>query len=157
MSGEPLRAYLAGAMERAPDRGREWREGLLPLFEELGHEVFHPNVEEAKIVSPEERANFREWKANGHAEFRRMMRRIIDHDIAALERCDYLVCYWDRHAHGSGGTPSEVTLMHHWGRPVYLVLGVPRVEVSSWVLGCATRVFETFDDLAEHLRGEHGP
>lgn len=151
-----MRAYLAGAMELAPDRGRAWRERLLPLFEELGHGVFHPNVEEAKVVTDEERARFREWKASGHAEFGRLMRRIIAHDIAALERSDYLVCYWDEHASGSGGTPSEVTLMHHWGRPVYLVLDVPRVEVSSWVLGCATRVFESFESLADHLHSEYG-
>lgn len=149
------RAYLAGAMERAPDRGRAWRERVLPVLEGLGHEWFHPNVEETAVVSAEERARFGEWKADGRPEFFRLMRRIIAHDLAALEECDYLICYWDEHAAGSGGTPSEVTLMHRRGRPVYLVLGVPRPAVSAWVLGCASRVFESFDDLFAFLSEEY--
>lgn len=147
-------AYLSGAMERAPDRGRAWRERLLPLLEELGHGWFHPNAEEHLVVSAEERSSLRRWKADGDPSFGPLMRRIIRHDLTALERSDYLIAYWDEHAAGSGGTPSEITLMHYWGRPVYLVLGVERESVSAWVLGCATRIFGSFEELAAHLRAE---
>ncbi len=142
-------------MERAPDRGRAWRERLLPLVAELGHVAFNPNVEEERVVPREERERFAEWKAAGDPRFVERMRRVIEHDLAALERADYVVCYWDEHARGSGGTPSEVTLAHRLGKPVYLVLGVPRSEISSWVLGCATRAFESFDDLGRFLRQEY--
>lgn len=143
-------------MEHAPDRGRVWRDGLIPLLAGLGHEVFNPNVEEFRIVSQEERDRFPEWKANGSERFHRLMERIIDHDLGALAAADYLICYWDEYAHRSGGTPSEITLMRYWGKPVYLVLGVPRSEVSAWVLGCASRIFESFDDLSVFLREEFG-
>lgn len=147
-------AYLAGAMERAPDRGRGWRERLRPLLRELGHDWFDPSQEELRVVSAEERSRFREWKADGDARFPALMRRIIAYDLKALADSDYLIAYWDDHASRSGGTPSEITLMHHWGRPVYLVLGVDRAEVSAWVLGCASSVLESFDHLADRLRRE---
>jgi hypothetical protein len=156
MMGErPACAYLAGAMERAPDRGRAWREGFLPLLAELGHEVFNPCAEELVVVSHEERAHFREWKAAGDARFVPMMRRIITHDLAALEAADYVVCYWDEHAQWSGGTPSEVTLAHVWGKPIYIVRAMPLVDMSSWVQGCATHIFDSMEDLSLFLRKEY--
>jgi hypothetical protein len=155
MPDGPPRAYLAGAMERAPDRGRDWRERLLPLLAELGHEVFNPCAEELVVVSAEERARFRDWKAEGHARFVPMMRRIIAHDLAALERSDYVICFWDEHAQWSGGTPSEVTLAHVWGKPVYVVRAMPLGEMSSWVQGCATRIFESLEEIASFLSEEY--
>lgn len=153
-AGGAPRAYLAGAMERAPDRGRAWRDRVLSVLDEIGHAWFHPNEEETTIVPPEARERFGEWKASGHPEFTRLMQRIIEHDLAGLEAADYVICYWDAHALGSGGTPAELTFAHRWGKPVYLVLDVPREDVSSWVLGCASHVFESLDDLSDHLRRE---
>lgn len=153
--GRP-RAYLAGAMERAPDRGRAWRERLMPVLAELEHDWFNPCEEELVVVSSEERERFGEWKLTGHDGFAPLMRRIIDHDLAALEASDYLVCYWDEHARGSGGTPAEVTLARVWGKPVYLVRAVERSEISAWVLGCASQIFDSLDDLFAYLREEYG-
>lgn len=155
MTRTRLRAYLAGAMERAPDRGRAWREAVIPVLEELDHDWFNPCEEELVVVSEEERARFREWKADGHERFVPMMRRIIEHDLAALEASDYVICYWDEHARFSGGTPSEVTLARVWEKPVYLVTAVDRVEVSSWVQGCATRMFDSLESLSSFLRQEY--
>lgn len=142
-------------MERAPDRGRAWREGVVPLLKELGHEVFNPCDEELRVVSSEERARFREWKAAGDGRFMPLMRRIIAHDLAALEASDYVICFWDEHAQWSGGTPSEVTLAHVWGKPVYVVRAMPRVEMSSWVQGCATAILDSVEELADLLRREY--
>jgi len=153
--GRP-QAYLAGAMERAPDRGRGWRERLLPVLAELGHAWFNPCEEELVVATEEERASFREWKAAGHERFVPLMQRIIDHDLAALRDSDYVVCYWDEHAQWSGGTPSEVTLGRVWGKPVYLVHAMDRAEVSSWVQGCASLIFESLDELFDYLRQEYG-
>lgn len=150
------RAYLAGAMERAPDRGRAWRQAIVAVLDEIGHGWFNPCEEELVVVSDEERANLGSWKADGHENFQRTMRRIIEHDLGALESSDYVICYWDEHTHGSGGTPSELTLARMWEKPVYLVLAIDRMDVSSWVLGCASRTFESLDHLAAFLREEHG-
>lgn len=150
------RVYLAGAMERAPDRGRAWRERLQPVLEELGHACFNPCEEELLVASEEERESFHEWKSSGHERFLPLMRRIIDHDLAALEGSDYVVCYWDEHAQWSAGTPSEVTLARVWGKPIYLVRAMDHADISSWVQGCASRIFDSMEDLFAYLRQEYG-
>ena len=123
---------------------------------ELGHDVYDPCVEELELLSDEERANFRSWKAVGDDRFVPMMRRIVEHDLVRLRESDYVICFWDEHAQCSGGSPSEVTLAHVWGKPVYLVRALPRIELSSWVQGCATRMFDSMEELSVFLRKEYG-
>ena len=149
------RAYLAGAMERAPDRGRAWRERVVALLAEMGHGSFNPCEEELVVCSEEERSCFRDWKAAGHERFVPMMRRIVEHDLAALAGSDYVICLWDEHAQWSGGTPSEVTVARVWDKPVYVVRAMERSEMSSWVQGCATAVFDSIEELFDHLRQEY--
>ena len=36
------RVYLAGAMDRVPDRGATWRENITPFLKDLGLVVFNP-------------------------------------------------------------------------------------------------------------------
>ena len=36
------RCYLAGAIDRVPDRGNGWRDFITPFLESLGVEVFNP-------------------------------------------------------------------------------------------------------------------
>jgi hypothetical protein len=52
---------------------------------------------------------------------------------------------------GGGGTHGELTVCYEHGIPVYMVLGIPRAEVSSWILGCASEVFDSFQELREFL------
>jgi hypothetical protein len=35
--------------------------------------------------------------------------------------------------------------------PVYLVTGRPVEQISGWILGCATEIFGSFDDLEQYL------
>lgn len=149
------RAYLAGAMERAPDRGRAWREAVTPVLAGIGHAWFNPCEEEIVVLSHEERTEFPRWKAAGDPRFLPLMRRIVEYDLAALAAADYVICLWDEHAQWSGGTPSEVTVARLWGKPVYVVRDLPLADMSSWVQGCATRIFESLDELFDFLREEY--
>ena len=148
------KAYLAGAMERAPDRGRAWRERIMPLLAELGHDWFNPCEEEMTLLTQEERESFRAWKTSADERFVSLMRRIVEHDLAALSECDYVICLWDEHAQWSGGTPSELTVARVWGKPVYVVRAMEIGDMSSWAQGCATRLFESVDELMGFLRHE---
>jgi hypothetical protein len=37
------------------------------------------------------------------------------------------------------------------GVPVYLVTQLPAEQVSGWILGCASQVFSSFEELQEYL------
>jgi nucleoside 2-deoxyribosyltransferase len=80
------------------------------------------------------------------------VRKIVAWDLAKIEReSDALVAFWDDAAARGGGTAAEITLAYRLGKPVYLVLGMPRNESSGWVLACAERVFANFAELERFL------
>ena len=146
--------YLAGAIEYAPGGGREWRLTIGQfLRDEIGVRVFDPCQNEMDLLSPEEKVSFRRWKTEDHSRFAATVRKIIDHDLDNLmNHTQFVVCLWDKGCTRGAGTAGELTLAYHRRVPVYMVLAMPRSEVSSWALACATEVFHSFDELKEFLR-----
>jgi nucleoside 2-deoxyribosyltransferase len=140
--------YLAGAIEYAPDKGKAWRERLTPLLQALGCEVYDPARDEQKNLSDDERDHFREWKASDLLRFQRTIRKIIDWDLEWItRRADAVVVYWDEYAGRGAGTSGELTAAYRYGKPVYLVAGIPVEKISGWILGCVTQVFRNFDEF----------
>jgi len=148
-----LRVYLSGGIEHAADGGRGWRAGIGRFLEEgLGHVVYDPSTDEKKSLTEEERSSFRRWKVEAPDRFRAVIRKIISWDLDRVENdTDYLVAYWDAGAARGGGTAAEITLAHRLGKPVFVVLGLPRPEASGWILGAADEVFESFEELEDAL------
>ncbi len=147
-----MRAYLSGSIEYSSDLGKGWRAQITPFLRALGHQVYDPAADEKKNLSDEEVRSFRSWKTSDLARFQATLRKIIAWDLDWIEsRSDYLVCYWDTAAARGAGTQGELTLAHRAGIPVYLVLGMPVPQVSGWILGCATTVFENFAGLQDFL------
>lgn len=146
-------AYLAGAIEKAPDNGAAWREEISQFLENrLGHSVFNPCREESHILTPEEFRNFRGWKSGNMPRFREVMHKIIHTDLSTLlNKVDYIICLWDEHVQGGGGTQGELTMAFWHKIPVYLVTDIPVSEISSWILGCTTELFSDFESLKTFL------
>lgn len=151
-------AYLAGAIEYAPDNGEAWRlEMSRFLISQLGHQVFNPCVEENHILSPEEFKNFRKWKTSNLKRFRETVRKLIQTDLdTLLNRVDYVVCLWDEHVLNGAGTHGELTMAYYQGIPVYMVSTLPREKMSSWIIGCTSELFDSFDELRKFLLHKYG-
>lgn len=149
-----ITAYLSGAMEYAPDRGEKWRKSLTHrLKEELGHEVFNPNEEAKKILSTEERKNFKKWKEYDAEMFKNLIHKVIDHDIGFLtKKTDYVVCYWDKYASLGGGTQGEITVAYLNQIPVFLLTKMPITRISSWILGCSEKIIFNENSLIFELK-----
>ena len=145
-------AYFCSSIDSASSGAKLWRQKLAPfLRERVGHRVYDPAEEEARILTLEEAANFAHWKTTDLDRFRRMMRRVVAANTEIIEhKADYLICYWDADG-GQGGVPAEVTLAYRKGIPVYLIAAVPIEQVSSWVLGCSDQVFSSVESLKEYL------
>jgi len=152
------RVYLSGGIEHAGDGGRGWRREIGRfLSEELGDEFYDPAADQKKDLTEEERLHFRHWKSDSPERFRGVVRKIIAWDLGQIEsRCDCVLAFWDESAARGGGTAAEITLAYRLGKPVYLVLGMPREAASGWILAAATEVFEDFDALRNFLRKSHG-
>jgi nucleoside 2-deoxyribosyltransferase len=149
-----LKIYLSGAIEHSADGGRGWRADLAEKLSRRGHEVYDPAADEKKDLDERERREFRSWKVAEPARYAATVRKIIAWDLARIEReSDAVVALWDDAAARGGGTAAEITLAYRLGKPVYLVLGMPRGDASGWVLACAERTFRDFDELEDFLGG----
>ena len=147
--------YLAGAIEYAPDKGKAWRERLTPFLHSVGWDVYDPAQDEQKNLSDDERLNFRSWKGADMPRFQRTIRKIIDWDMEWItRRADAVVVYWDEYAGRGAGTSGELTAAYRYGKPVYLIAGMPVEKISGWILGCATRVFASFEELTPFLAAQ---
>jgi len=140
-------AYLSGSIEYSPDHGKAWRAEITPFLRSLGYQVYDPAQDEKKNLSDEEVREFRRWKTSDLPRFQRTIRKIIAWDLDWIERSDCVVCYWDEFAGRGAGTQGELTFAHRAGIPVYLVCGVPVEQVSGWILGCASAVLTSFNEL----------
>ncbi len=151
-------AFLCGAMEFAPDGGREWRERLRRWIEEnLNHAVYDPTVEARRLFSEEDLAQLPGWKLSDLERFRKAMRQIINHDLDVMaNRADYVICQWDEAAARGGGTQAELTAAYRKRIPVFFVTELPIEQVSGWVVGCTTRIFPNFDELKTFLNVTYG-
>ncbi|HEY3447023.1 MAG TPA: nucleoside 2-deoxyribosyltransferase [Myxococcales bacterium] len=152
-----MRFYLAGAIEYSPDLGRAWRQRLAAFLRGLGHDVYDPVEDELKSLTEEERANFRGWKKTDLARYRVALRKIIDFDLDVVEhRSDAVIALWDSYAARGAGTQGELSLAYRRGKPVFLVAAMPVTEISGWILGCATEVFASFEELEARLASDLG-
>jgi len=151
-------AYLSGSIEFAGDKGKRWRRALKPFLEEtLRHKVYDPAEDEKKNLTDEEVAHFRRWKTTDLDRFRQAVRKIIHYDLDCLQnQADYVIGYWNHDAARGAGTQAELTAAYRKGIPVYLVTELPVEEISGWILGCADRVFASFEELKTHLLEIYG-
>ena len=146
--------YLSGSIEYAADFGKSWRADITPFLRRLGHTVYDPAADEKKNLTDEEVRHFRQWKLADLPRFQAVLRKIIAWDLDWIDGCGCVICYFDEAAARGAGTQGEITYAHRVGIPVYLVLGMPREQVSGWVLGCATEVFGDFEALQAALAAE---
>jgi nucleoside 2-deoxyribosyltransferase len=142
--------YLAGSIEYSPDLGKAWRAEITPVLKALGHNVYDPAQDEQKNLTDIEVREFRSWKKTDLGRFQQTVRKIIAYDLGLIEHdCDAIVCYWDEHARRGAGTQGELTFAHRLGIPVYLICAIPVEQVSGWLLGCATDIFDGLEGFYE--------
>ncbi|MCK9243826.1 MAG: hypothetical protein M0R44_07935 [Candidatus Marinimicrobia bacterium] len=153
-----MKAYLAGAIEHAPDRGEAWRTEMAEFIKrEFGHTCYNPLVEEANYLTPEELGSFRQYKTTEPERFRRIVRKLIRGDLHSLAtEIDYVICNWDKYAVMGGGTYGEVTYAFSRNIPIYMVTEYALSEISGWILGCTSEIFHSFADLQKFLREKFG-
>ncbi|MBN2057058.1 hypothetical protein JW905_19175 [bacterium] len=147
-------AYLAGAIEHAPDKGIPWRRELTSFLEdELAHRVFDPTINEMALLDERERIGFRSWKKADLPRFRKTVRKIIDNDLNMLHSStDYVICYWDQFTSMGGGTHGELTCAYRLGIPVFMVTPLTIDEISGWIVACTDEIFPDFGALKEYLK-----
>ncbi len=152
-----MKVYLSGAIEQATNDGAEWRNEIARfLITEIGHEPVDPVKLSDKLIKAENASAFRSWKLTDIERFKSFMRKIIDQDVAAVIRSDYMICLWNRAVEKGGGTQGEITVAWMNNVPVYLVYDGDLENLSSWIIGCTTEIFPDFSHLRKFLSTKYG-
>lgn len=151
-------AYLSGAMENAKNEGSEWRNDMAKwLKEELNHSVIDPIIETQKLVQLHNEPEYRKYKETNQKRFIKFVRKCIDNDLdSVINKTDYTICLWNNDVILGGGTHGEVTMGYYFNKPVYLVNQLENMEVSGWILSCATEIFPDFISLKNKLLQLYG-
>ena len=141
-------------MEFAKGEGADWRRVMEQWIQKnLGHSAYNPNKESDEYLAKRyPSGRFRDLKDANIAKYTEIVRELIDRDCSEIaERSDYVVCNWDESAQRGAGTKGELTMARYVGKPVYMVTQMKHQDIPGWVLGCATKIFRTFEDLQEFL------
>lgn len=154
---KPPLAYLSGAIEGAPDNGRDWRRRVRRFLEsELHHRIFDPTENSVALLTPEEFLNFRRWKITEPQKFSPIIHRIIDHDLSILTKeTSYVVCYWDEYVCRGAGTAAEISIAYLLKIPVYFIPAISLEDISSWAVGCSSEVFTSFRHFYAFMRRKY--
>lgn len=152
-----MKVYLAGAIEHAPDLGKQWREKMsVFLKNELNHDSYNPLNEEENYLTKEEIDTFRDLKVTDIEKYKKIVRKLIIGDLKQLKNSiDYIICLWDEYTEKGGGTYGELTLAFENEIPVYMVTDKLKAEISGWILGCTTKIFPDFDELKKFLKNKY--
>jgi len=162
---EKIVVYLAGPMEAVPDGGTQWRDRITPkLVEYFGAniEIIDPCKSEAtklKGIVPDDadvgyvKNAMKGWKASGDYEkFDAAVKRIIEFDLEAVRRSDFLIFYLDFEVQ-MGGTISELTVAHERNKHTYFVKNGNVTTANSWILGMARATGLFYPNFTQLLEG----
>jgi hypothetical protein len=150
-----MHVYLSGGMEYAQNEGKDWRLEIENwIRKELKHIVFNPNVISEKYLRKMlQENNFRDLKSTNIDAYIKVVKKFVIQDSREIAtRSDYVICYWDASAQRGAGTKGELTIAKYFGRPVYLVTHIPKVNIPGWILGCVSEFFSSFEELKKYLK-----
>ena len=165
------KAYLIGRMGKSK-RDRQWRIDIAPFLNKLGFKVLDPYKLEplqlkglkpgrlplkapdgTKITHWYELSAFPQDTPE-YQRFLKYMRSIIDYDLNIVENvADIMIVRWSKSCKFGCGSQAEISLARKVRKPVYLVNEAGKVP--EWAKGCATRIFDNFDELKKFLTDEY--
>lgn len=151
-----LRVYLAGAIDRCPDNGIQWRENITPRLQELGCIVFNPlkspikehkensldDISYRKVLAEQER----------YDEITTIVKKIRHNDLRLTDVSDFCICYIDLDIFLCG-TFEEISWLNRSKKPVLIVTKQGKKKTPLWLFGCFPHehIFSTFDELFMYL------
>jgi nucleoside 2-deoxyribosyltransferase len=149
------RAYLAGAMDRVPDRGATWRDSITPFLEELGVVVFNPIRKPTEIGLEDHDTHLVKTKLKEklrYDELSAMMKTIRAVDLRLVDMSDFLVVNLDINTHPCG-TLEEIFWANRQKKPIIIHLEQGKNNTPDWLFGTIPHqmIFSTWEEIKTYL------
>ena len=163
--------YLAGPMDRIPDRGVEWREDMqLFLWDDIGAGVFNPCDKPISWGTEDE--NSRQWRTDSLKKAETLhrlghkheadkiydvvcdnMKDVVASDLGGVDKSDAVILYVDLDVHMCGSY-NEQTHGCLQRKPVIVCCKQGKYQVPHWLLGICNHnmFFNNWDEVKKYIR-----
>jgi len=150
------KVYLAGAVDRVPDRGVAWRDNITPFLESLNIEVFNPLKKPLEIGAETENAHFQKIKYKSeerYDEISNMMKIIRTTDLRLVDICNFLVVNLDLDVHPCG-TYEEIFWANRQKKPILIHMEQGKKNAPDWLFGTIPHqmIFSNWNEIKEYLK-----
>lgn len=149
------RVYLAGAMDRVPDRGASWRENITPFLQDLNIVVFDPIKKPGNIgLENEETHNLKKnlKLSNQYDQLSKIMKTIRSVDLRLVDISDFLIVHLDTETHPCG-TLEEIFLANRQKKPIIVHIEQGKQNCPDWLFGTLPHelFFDEWNQVIEYL------
>lgn len=153
------RCYLAGAMDRVPDRGATWRDHITPFLIGLGVSVFNPLKKPTNIGAEDSTvAEYkRKLKREGqYDQLAKIMKTIRSVDLRMVDVSDFLIVNLDLNVHPCG-TLEEIFWANRQKKPILIHMVQGKNEAPDWLFGTIPHdmIFSNWKDMQDYLYTVH--
>lgn len=149
------RVYLAGAMDRVPDRGNGWRDNITPFIESLGIVVFNP-IKKPTVIGQEDETTHRHKVKlkieKKYDELSHLMKTIRSVDLRLVDISDFLIVNLDLDIHPCG-TYEEIFWANRQKKPILIHMVQGKQNAPDWLFGTIPHemIFSSWDSIKEYL------
>ena len=149
------RVYLAGAMDRVPDRGATWRDNITPFLQGLGIEVFNPILKPTNIGLEDQDTHLIKTKLKHqerYDELSSMMKMIRSVDLRLVDISDFMIVNLDLSVHPCG-TLEEIFWANRQKKPIIVHMVQGKNQTPDWLFGTIPHqmIFSTWDEIRAYL------
>lgn len=149
------RVYLAGAMDRVPDRGSTWRDNITPFLNDLGIVVFNPISKPTGIGLEDKDTHAIKTKLKEKArydELTSMMKTIRSVDLRLVDISDFLIVNLDLDTHPCG-TYEELFWCNRSKKPILIHIEQGKENVPDWLFGTIPHnwFFSNWEELKKYI------
>lgn len=149
------RVYLAGPVDRVPDRGQQWRDNITPFLESLGLKVFDPLKKPIEIGAENEEA-FTVKKylkdSENYDALSSLMKTVRGVDLRLVDISDFVIVHMDLNVHMCG-TYEELFLANRQKKPIIVHMTQGKKEAPDWLFGTIPHdmIFSCWDGVKDYL------
>lgn len=149
------RVYLAGAMDRVPDRGTTWRDNITPFLQKLGITVFNPIKKPTDIGLEDNESHAIKTKLKSqhrYDELSSMMKTIRGVDLRLVDISDFLIVNLDLDVHPCG-TYEEIFEANRSKKPILIHVEQGKEQAPDWLFGAIPHqmFFSSWQDIENYL------
>lgn len=149
------RVYLAGAMDRVPDRGATWRDNITPFLENLGIVVFNPITKPTNAGMEDQDSHIIKTKlkqSERYDELSDVMKTIRRVDLRLVDISDFLIVNINLDIHPCG-TYEEIFTANKCKKPIIVHMEQGKNNTPDWLFGTIPHqmIFSHWSDLKSYL------